>query len=99
VRNAIPLRTGGVRTDQIDGAEQKAVVVAIVLTSVFFYIQEWGRKGRTYCQPVSLMDVALSENELHKLKLKFFNPAYARVFVKANSNLIRLGVLKVEVQG
>ena len=78
---------------------RSSVAIAVVLTLAYFYILEWGRTGSTYYQPVSLVDADVSGDSLSELKLKFYNPAYARIFTQANPELIAAGVLKVEVEG
>jgi hypothetical protein len=75
---------------------RSAVLVAILLTAAYFYAQEWGRTGRTYYQPVSLVDARIDGDRIDQFKLKFYNPGYGAVVKKANPELIRSGLLKVE---
>ena len=78
---------------------RSSVVISAGLTIAYFYFREWGRKGSTYYQPVSLVDADVSGDALRELRLRFYNPAYAKIFTKANPELISSGILKVEVHG
>jgi len=73
-----------------------SIFVGVVIPLCYFYLR--GRKSqRSYYQPVSLVATGDSDypNRLH---LKFTNASYARLFSRANSDLIAAGSLKVEVE-
>ena len=75
-----------------------SVIIAVLLTATYFYLQEWGRKGRTYYQPVSLVDARIDGSQIVQFRLRFYNQKYAAIVRKANPELIRAGVLKVETK-
>lgn len=77
---------------------RSSVLIGALLAAAYFYLQEWGRTGRTYYQPVSLIDADIDGDQIGKFKLKFYNPNYAAVIRKANPDLIRSGLLKVEAR-
>jgi hypothetical protein len=77
---------------------RSSVLIAIPLTTAYFYLQEWGRKGRTYYQPVSLIDARIDDGQISQFRLRFYNQEYAAVVGKANPELVRAGVLKVETK-
>jgi len=72
-----------------------SVLIGFLLTVAYFYVQEWGRKGRTHYQPVSLVDADIEEGLLKKLKLRFYNAEYAAVFQNANLELVSLRRLEI----
>jgi hypothetical protein len=78
---------------------RSSVILGIILTLGYFYLREWGRKGSTYYQPVSLASVNMSNDTLNRLVLKFYNKKYAKVFAAANADIISSGMLKIEVAG
>lgn len=78
---------------------RSAVIGGILLTLVYFYLREWRSRDRTYYQPVSLVDAAMGGDELGKLTIRFYNKKYAKIFKKANSELISSGMLRVQVAG
>lgn len=69
--------------------------VALIL-AYFLWRERKGRK-RSYYQPVSLVDAILREGWLQHAHLRFSNPGYARIFSKANAELISAQQLKVDV--
>jgi len=71
-----------------------SVFIGVALTLCYFYLREWRKSRRSYYQPVSLVDT--DSGRLHNLHLKFTNASYARLFSRANSELIVAGGLKVE---
>jgi len=75
---------------------RSSVVIAVLLTAAYFYLQEWGRRGRTYYLPVSLVDARVDGGQLEKLRLKFYNAKYAAIVKKANPELIRSRILEIE---
>lgn len=78
---------------------RSSLLIALLLTGLFFYIQEWRSRERSYYQPVSLVTAHVDGDCIRQYRLKFFNPKYAAVFRRANQDLIRTGVLKVDVRG
>jgi hypothetical protein len=76
-----------------------SIIAGVLLTSVYFYFLEWGRKGSTYYQPVSLVDVDTSGGTVNHMKIRFYNKKYAGIFMKANAEMISSGILRVEVAG
>jgi hypothetical protein len=75
-----------------------SVILSFLLTGTYFYLQDWGRKDRTYYQPVSLLDAKSNEGQITQYRLKFYNSQYAELIRKANPDLIKMGILKVEVR-
>jgi hypothetical protein len=75
---------------------RNSVLISILLTALFYYVREWSRNDRSYYQPVRLVDAKLDGDQILQYRLKFFNPKYATVFRRANQDLIRAGVLKVD---
>ncbi|RZI83347.1 MAG: hypothetical protein EOP38_12955 [Rubrivivax sp.] len=73
-----------------------ATVIGIALTAGYFFIRERRNPKRSYYQPVSLVAAVLDGSQLRQLHLRFTNTAYARLFSKANADLIAARVLKVE---
>ena len=73
-----------------------SLFLGLTLTVAYFYLREWRRSRRSYYQPVSLVDADIGESQLLRLHLRFANGAYARLFSKANAELIASQVLKVE---
>ncbi len=72
-----------------------SMVLAALLTFGYFFVQERGRQGRSYYQPVQLIDVDMSDGALHHVKLDFYNPRYAELMTSANRELIATGMFEV----
>ena len=77
---------------------KSAALVGVLLALCWFYWMDWSRKGRTYYQPVSLVNVSVNKGGLNTYSLKFYNARYAALIVEANQDLILHGVLKVETR-
>nr|WP_295774006.1 hypothetical protein [Rhodoferax sp.] len=75
-----------------------AVISSLLLTGAYFYFQDWGRKERTYYQPVSLLDAKVEGEQITQYRLKFYNSHYAALVRTANPDLIKMGILKIEVR-
>jgi hypothetical protein len=75
---------------------RSSAISAVALTLVWFYKQEWSRKGRTYYQPVRLGDVDDSGGGLQGYTLKFSNARYGDAIAEANRDLMLHGILRVE---
>jgi hypothetical protein len=73
-----------------------SAIIGILLTLGYFRVQEWSRRGRTYYQPVSLIDVRFDNAQMGPLRLKFHNPMYAAVIKRANAERIRSGMLIID---
>jgi hypothetical protein len=73
-----------------------ALVLGALLTAAYFYLTERRGSERTYHQPVSLVNAEVDDSRLHSLRLRFANADYARIFCKANADLINARVLSVE---
>ncbi len=54
------------------------------------------KDSSTYYQPVSLIDADVDGDGLHRVRLRFNNAAYARVFKKANAEYVAAGALEIE---
>ena len=77
---------------------RSAMVLGVLVASAWFYWLDWSRKGRTYYQPVSLVQVRAGRNGMNCYHLKFYNKAYAALVVDANRDIIAHGILKVEAR-
>jgi len=69
--------------------------LGLALTGAYFAWRE-RKQARSYYQPVGLVDALLGEGGLQRIHLRFANPGYARIFAKANAELIAARLLKVE---
>lgn len=78
---------------------RSAMVTGVLLASAWFYCLDWSRKGRTYYQPVSLVQVRGDRHGSNCYHLKFYNKVYAGLMAGANKDLIAHGVLRVEARG
>lgn len=72
-----------------------AVVFSIVLTLLFYYLLDWGRKGRTWFQPVSLVKTESEGGHVSRFYLRFYNPEYAALFARSNQDLVNHGRIVV----
>lgn len=77
---------------------RSAMVMGGLFAATWFYCLDWSRKGRTYYQPVSLVQVRADRNGMNCYRLKFYNKAYAALVVDANRDMIAHGILKVETR-
>lgn len=73
-----------------------ASLLGLVLTMAYFYWRERAGLKRSYYQPVSLLDATLAGESLQQIHLHFSNSDYARLFSKANAELILVKWLKVD---
>ena len=74
-----------------------ALISALVLSLGYFLLRE--RKGqRSYYQPVRLLDAKLNGHSLSQVTLEFANASYARIFEKANADMLKAGMLRVETK-
>lgn len=69
--------------------------LGVALTGMYFVWRE-RKQVRSYYQPVGLVDAVLGEGGLQRIHLRFANPGYARIFSKANAELIAARLIKVE---
>ena len=76
-----------------------AVIGGSALSWAYFSSRGWGRKGSTYYQPVSLVSAESRGERLDRLRLRFYNKQYAKIFSNANAGLIARGILRVESTG
>ena len=76
-----------------------AVIGGTALSWAYFFSRGWGRKGSTYYQPVSLVSAENHGERLGRLRLRFYNKQYAKIFSSANAGLIARGMLRVESTG
>jgi hypothetical protein len=77
-----------------DNLFTSSVAIGIAGSLAYFWIRERA-SGRSYYQPVSLVDAAFDSDSLSRFTLRFFNRRYAQVFSKANADAIRAGLLRV----
>ena len=71
-----------------------ALISALLLCLAYFFLRE--RKGRrSYYQPVRLLDAKLNGHNLNQVTLEFANTTYARIFEKANADMLKAGMLRV----
>jgi hypothetical protein len=75
-----------------------SVILALLTTGAYFHLREKDGAERSYYQPISLGAVRqdFRSGTVHGVTLKLRNAAYARVLAKANAEMVRAGVLKVE---
>lgn len=75
-----------------------SAIIAAIATGGYFYLREKDGGERSYYQPVSLGAIKqeFRSGDISCVSLKLRNPAYARVLAKANAEMVRAGMLKID---
>lgn len=73
-----------------------SALAGVGLAAGYFLLRERQGAGRSYYQPVSLVEAKLFGDRLQSLHLRFSNAQYAQIFSRANAELLSARMLKVE---
>jgi hypothetical protein len=92
------LTASGLPTFVSENLFYASAIIAAIATGGYFYLREKEGGERSYYQPVSLGAVKqdFRSGTIHSVTLKLRNAAYARVLAKANAEMVRAGMLKID---